>query len=119
MRVMSEITQELHNSIDNLRREMRHDLRDMRASIQALADVFQESARGVVKVEGEIALMEQKCERFNEKLIILKAEVEALEADVKRLKAERQRLIGSWQALVGVALVASALSTLILKVVEL
>lgn len=93
---MSEVT----SAIDSLRREMRHDLRDLRATIQSMFEVLSENEKGVVKVEGSLALMEQKCVSMSQKMTILKAEVDVLDADVKRLKSQRAKLAGNWQAIV-------------------
>lgn len=103
------------SAIDNLRRETRHDLRDLRATVQALADVFTENAKSVVKVEGEIALLEQKCSAMGQKVLLMKAEIDVLDADVSCLKKDKARLSGSWQALTTVAVVASGLSALLIK----
>ena len=110
---------EFVNALDSLRREARHDLRDLRAAVQGLTEFLQESSTGVVRVEGKVALMEQKCESMEGKMMILKAEVDVLETEVNCLKREKHRLQGSWQALVTVALIASALSTFVIKWVGL
>ena len=109
------IMQEITSAIDSLRREVRHDLREMRAIVQQLTEVISESGKDVVKVEGQVALMEQKCEAITNKLVLLKAEIDVIDADVSRLKQHRSRLIGSWQAITVVAVVAASASQLLIK----
>lgn len=103
------------SSIDTLRREMRHDLREMRATLQAVMEAFAEDGKQITKLEGNLALMQQRCDNVYSKLAMLKGEFDVLEAEVSRLKADKQRLTGSWQALTLVGTVAAGLSAVLIK----
>ena len=106
---------EIHNAIDALRRENRHDLREVRVTLQQLTELITEGTKGVIKVEGQMAVMEQKCVSMENRMNVLKTEVDILDTDVSKLKAERNRLVGSWHTVTIIAAGVSAGSVFGLK----